>query len=161
MLVDGIRVIAPGRYPEDEWSEAEVLGGFIWLWNQHAYYRQGSVESAVEVLMPIINSRNFCFFVRNQQPLGYVNWAYLSEQDEQAYAHKAKPYTYFTDRQYDAGTPVRLWMLSWFFPVGGSQIAKRLLRRHVLKNERVHFLYHKSAPGTVTTKFFTGLSGDA
>lgn len=100
MLFDGVRVIAPSCYPEDEWSEAEVLGGLMWLWNQHAYYRQGSVESAMEILTSIIASRNFCFFVKDQQPLGYVNWAFLSPQDEQAYIHKTAPYASFINRQH-------------------------------------------------------------
>lgn len=158
MLFDGVRVIAPSCYPEDEWSEAEVLGGLMWLWNQHAYYRQGSVESAMEILTSIIASRNFCFFVKDQQPLGYVNWAFLSPQDEQAYIHKAELYASFINLQHPGDTPVRLWMLSWFFPAGGSHVAKRLLRRHVLKDQQVHFLYHKSAPGAATTKFFSGLN---
>lgn len=157
MLFDGIRVIAPSCYPEDSWSEAEVLGGLVWLWNQHPYYRQSSVESAMEILTAIIASRNFCFFVKDHKPLGYVNWAFLSEQDEQAYIHKAEPYAAFINRPHVGSSPVRMWMLSWFFPAGGSPVAKRLLRKHVLKDQRVHFLYHKPATGTVTTKFFSGM----
>ena len=157
MLLDGVRVIAPSRYPDDAWNEAEVLGGLVWLWYQHSYYRQSSVESAMEILTAIIASRNFCFFVKDHKPLGYVNWAFLSEQDEQAYIHKAEPYAAFINRPHDGGSPLRMWMLSWFFPAGGSPVAKRLLRKHVLKDQRVHFLYHKPASGTVTTKFFSGM----
>lgn len=157
MLLDGVRVIAPSCYPEDAWNEAEVLGGMVWLWNQHSYYRQGSVESAMEILTSIIASRHFCFFVKDQQPLGYVNWAFLNEQDEQAYIHKTEPYAAFLNRPHDGSRPVRMWMLSWFFPAGGGTVAKRLLRKHVLKAEQAYFLYHKPAAGTVTTKFFSGL----
>lgn len=157
MLLDGVRVIAPSRYPDDAWNEAEVLGGLVWLWYQHSYYRQSSVESAMEILTAIIASRNFCFFVKDHKPLGYVNWAFLSEQDEQAYIHKAEPYAAFINRSHDGSSPLRMWMLSWFFPAGGSPVAKRLLRKHVLKDQRVHFLYHKPASGTVTTKFFSGM----
>ena len=75
-----IRIIAPSILTDIAWNEAEVLGGFVWLWQYHDYYRQASIESAISIILPIIQSKNFAFLVYKNQPLGYINWAYLSPE---------------------------------------------------------------------------------
>ena len=157
MQIDGLRIIAPSRYPGDPWNEAEVLGAAIWLWSQHPDYQKTSIESALQTLLPIIASRKFCLFVEAGQPLGYVNWAYLSEVDESAYVCGQRDYAYYVSRRYEKVVPQRLWMLTWFFPKAGSHRAKRILRDHIMQERWVYYVYHRSPKGVALTKRTAGL----
>lgn len=156
MQFDGVEVISPLHFTEEPWSEPEVLGGMVWLWGLHDYYKQGSVEAALNILKPILRSKRFCFFVANGQPLGYINWSFLSEPDEEAYVKKTRPYEYFLDLRYPPDIETRLWMLSYFFPAGGNLVVKNILRNHLFKDEDVYLVYHKTPHGSPMVKKFSG-----
>ena len=53
-----IRMIAPSILTNTPWNEAEVLGGFVWLWQYHDYYRQASIESAISIRLRPYNAVN-------------------------------------------------------------------------------------------------------
>ena len=142
---DQIRIIAPSILTDVPWNEAEVLGGFVWLWQHHDYYRQASIESAISIILPIIQSKNFAFFVYKNQPLGYINWAYLSPEQELAYLNRMQSYEFFT--QFNQPSPGRkIWILSWFCT---SQIKHQLamrtaVKRYIFPRQTVSFAYHRT-----------------
>ena len=155
MKFNNIRVIAP-KYAESEgWSEAEVLGAMVFLWSQHDHYRQGSVESALANLLPIIRHRNFCLFIKDGAPIGYMNWVYFSEQEAADYVQHQHDYAHYLETCADEQEGKQLWFLSWFFPTGQVRLARKIARDHIFKNENVRFVYHKTSK-TPLIKEFSG-----
>lgn len=151
-----LRIIAPSLFPEIEINEAEVLGGFFWLWNQEAYYKKSAVDSALETIMPIIRSKNFAFFILNDSPIGYLNWAYLDEEAENNYLKKEKSYVEFVQHsQFDNNK--KIWILSWFCPTGKSNnfLMRTVAKNIIFKNQTIYYGYHKS-PDTTLVRKLTG-----
>ncbi|MFQ1006049.1 toxin-activating lysine-acyltransferase [Gilliamella sp. CG22] len=149
---DLIRIIAPSLYHDTSWNEAEVLGAMIWLWNRNPEYKKAELNSALTVLLPIIQSKNFALFIRNNQPLGYLNWAYLNREQEQLYLNKKKPYINFVQCNQPMES-TRLWILSFFCPFGLHEVLlTKSLGKKVLKNNLCFFGYHKSKTETVVKK---------
>ena len=140
-----IRIIAPSILTDIAWNEAEVLGGFVWLWQYHDYYRQASIESAISIILPIIQSKNFAFLVYKNQPLGYINWAYLSPEQELAYLNRTQPYEFFTQFN-QPGPDKKVWILSWFcVPQMNHQLVMRTaIKRYIFPKQTVYFAYHKT-----------------
>jgi cytolysin-activating lysine-acyltransferase len=148
----GDRIIAPSIYPETLWSEAEVLGAMIWLWNQNPDYKKAALDSALDVLQPIIRSKNFALIVHNNKPLGYMNWAYFNRQEEQQYLNKELPYTQFVHCD-QSNKSKRLWILSFYCPFGLRDVfLTKTICKKVLKNNLCYFGYHKSKNKTVIKK---------
>lgn len=153
MKINEIRVIVPKFDAGESWSEAEVLGAMVFLWSQQDYYRQGSVESALANLLPIIRHRNFCLFIKDGTPIGYVNWAYFSEQEAADYALRQHDYTHFLEACAQEQAGKQLWMLSSFFPTGEVHLSRKILRDHVFKNQSVRFLHHRPADAPLSKEF--------
>lgn len=155
MNIEGIRVIAPKFDSAEIWSEAEVLGAMIFLWSQQDYYRQGSVESALQNLLPIIRHKNFCLFIKDGSPIGYVNWAYFSEQEAEDYSNNKNNYQHYIESCSEKEEDKEMWLLTSFFPSGEVNHSRRILRNHIFKNQSVKFLHHKKT-GIPSKKFFSG-----
>ena len=140
-----IRIIAPSILTDIAWNEAEVLGGFVWLWQHHDYYRQASIESAISIILPIIQSKNFAFLVYNNQPLGYINWAYLSPEQELAYLNRTQPYEFFT--QFNRPEPdKKIWILSWFCvpQINHQFVMRTAMKKYIFPKQEFYFAYHKT-----------------
>ena len=145
MIINSTRIIAPNIYCDEAWSEAEVLGGMIWLWSQHDYYRQSAIDSALDTILPIIRSKNFAFFVKNGQPLGYVNLVYLDADTEIKCIQKILSYEEllaFHNPKEDR----HIWILSWFStPNNNAHFTMyHLLKKYIFVDQKVRFIYHKS-----------------
>lgn len=156
MQFNDIRVIAPRFDTSEVWSEAEVLGAMVFLWSQQDYYRQGSIESALANLLPIIRHRNFCLFIQNGSPIGYVNWAYFSEQEAADYAQRQHDYAHYLESCAEEQPGKQLWLLSSFFPTGKVHLSRKILRDHIFKNQNVRFLHHRPSE-TPAPKEFAGM----
>lgn len=149
---DSIRVIAPSIYHDTSWNEAEVLGAMVWLWNRNSNYRNVAISSALETLLPTIQSRNFILLIKNNRPLGYLNWAYLNKDEEREYLNKTKSYVNFVQCN-KRDESKQLWLLSFFSPFGRNEsfLLKSICKK-VLKNNLCFFGYHKSKTNTVVKK---------
>ena len=149
---DSIRVIAPNIYHDTSWNEAEVLGAMVWLWNRNSYYRNAAINSAVETLLPIIQSKNFILLIKNKRPLGYLNWAYLNSDEECQYLNKTDSYINFVQCNTKDDSK-NLWLLSFFCPFGlNESLLMKSICKKVLKNNLCFFGYHKSKTKTVVKK---------
>lgn len=138
-----IRVISPQHDPDEGWSEAEVLGAMLWLWERHPAYQGVALDTAMAHLLPVIRSRSFSLFVKDAQPYGYVNWCWLNEHEAQKYVNKEEPYTYFLDKQNNDKNQ-QLWMLQVFFPEGLGHDARWIFRNLLFKESGFRFVYHRS-----------------
>ena len=154
MKFNNVRVIAPKFDESEGWSEAEVLGAMVFLWGQQDYYSHGSVESALANLLPIIRHRNFCLFIKNGTPIGYVNWVYFSEQESAEYAQHQHDYAHYLEACAQEQEGKQVWLLSSFFPTGEVHLSRRILRDHIFKNQCVHFLHHSSSSSASPKQFF-------
>ena len=144
-----IQVIAPNIYQDTVWNESEVLGYTMWLWNRNPNYRNAAISSALEALLPIIQSKNFILLIKNNRPLGYLNWAYLNKEEEWQYLNNTKSYINFVQCNEKDETK-RLWLLSFFCPFGLNEaLLMKSICKKVLKNNLCYFGYHKSKTNPV------------
>lgn len=142
---NNIEVFSPRAFPDEQYSEAEILGSMTWIWSQFDYYKGASIEAACNILSLTIRSKNFALFTVNQQPIGYANWAYLDPETEKKCKCKELSYEELIthDIPHDNKS---LWLLSIFSLPGKRNLLtiRNLLEKHIFVNQKVHFAYHKS-----------------
>ena len=144
-----IRVIAPSIFLDASWNEAEVIGAMIWLWSKHPDYKKTAVDSALEILLPIIRSKNFALVITDQKPIGYINWAFLNHKEEIQYLNQTKDYLTFV-RHAQPDKNKNLWILTFFCPFGLRDVLlTKSVCKKVLHNHLCFFGYHKSKQQTV------------
>lgn len=147
MIVGQSRIISPSIFQGETWNEAEVLGGMVWLWSQHEDYAKVAIDVALDTLLPLIKSKNFAFFVHEGSPIGYVNWAYLNQEQEEQYLEQKIPYRKVLELAKPADN-TRIWILTWFVPKNKGLLVRQLMREVVFPENEVHFIWHKSTNKT-------------
>ncbi len=134
-----ISVIAPSLYPAERYSEAEVLGSMLYLWNKDSYYRQISVESMMDLVVPIIKHKQFIMFFKDNEPVGYFVYAYFDEELEQEYLEN----NFLTEKYIQAKTGRQLWFLSIFSPSGYSKQMIDIAKQKLFPSSHAKSLYHR------------------
>lgn len=138
MKVSNINIISPNIFNEP-YSEAEVLGSMLYLWNQQDYYRQISIESAFDLVIPMIKTKQFALFSKDNFPIGYICWAFMNEVTEQDYFQNNGE----IERFVTCNNGENLWILSLFSPLGYSKTIYQLMREYIFPNHHAKSLYHR------------------
>ncbi|MFU2089067.1 toxin-activating lysine-acyltransferase [Avibacterium avium] len=135
-----ISVVAPSVFTE-KYSEAEVLGAITWLWGKSDYYKTISIESMLDLVLKIIKSKQFALFSHKGKPIGYLVWAFMTEQDEADYLQSGGMIDAFIGHNNGS----KLWILSIHCPA--DYFSKRkivsLSRSYLFPNKDVYSLYHR------------------
>ncbi|WP_171264778.1 toxin-activating lysine-acyltransferase [Acinetobacter sp. ANC 4558] len=117
MKIGNISVIAPSHYPVEHWSEAEVLGSLVWLWQYVPSLKNAPLSYFMSRTVPFLQYRQFAVFIENERVIGYVSWAFLDEAIEQKYIQNlGQP---LAISEWKSGD--RLWIIDWFAPFGHSK----------------------------------------
>lgn len=147
---ESIRVIAPSIFPNSTWNDAEVLGAMIWLWSKNTDYQRAALDSALGILLPIIKSKNFALVIRDNKPVGYMNWAYFNNEEENLYLNQALDYVNFIECNHENDQVKKLWILTFFCPFGLENVLlTKSIYKMVLKNQLCYYGYHKSKAKTI------------
>lgn len=139
MKVGNFNIIAPSIFVNEPYSEAEVLGAITLQWANHNYYREISIESMLELVIPIIKSRQFALFSKDNRPIGYAVWAFMNEETEADYIKSEG----IIDRFIGCNNGKNLWILSLFTESGDTAHVVNLMRKHLFPTHHGKSLYHQ------------------
>lgn len=134
-----IQVIAPALIPQ-AWSQSSVLGSLTWLWLQSKNHQQYTLHTFGRHVLPALDHRQFALFVEQDQPVGYISWAWFNEEAEQAYIQSNQSLLAHPEWWHSGH---RLWFIDWFAPFGHTPHMKKMWRSHLMPTEIVCALHHK------------------
>ncbi|EPE3833753.1 toxin-activating lysine-acyltransferase [Morganella morganii] len=163
--IKNLRLIAPSLFPENSWSEAEVFGAMVWLWNKHSKYKLTAIDVASESLLAIIRSNNFALVVIDNKPIGYINWAYMNDNESNDYINNRMTYIEAVGK-IEKSESKKTWVLSWFVPEStnynksvakNNLLIKRIAKEVIFSEEIVYVIWHHHKKRNIVKKF-KGLS---
>lgn len=152
-LTGDLDVIAPGIF-QQTWSEAEALGGAVWLWMNSAAHRDAPLHTLSALLLPAIKHRQFVLASQDGRPVFFLSWADLSLEAEERYL--AQPPVCMPEADWASGD--RMWILDWVAPFGHSAAMRRLLERHLFPGKVIQALYHRGSTTGLKVKTFKGIA---
>lgn len=138
-IADNLNIIAPSIFNEP-FSEAEVLGAITYLWSHHEYYREIAIYSMLEVIIPMIQTKQFALFTENNRPIGYICWAYMNQETEVDYLENSGE----IERFVGVNNGPQLWILKIFAEPNCSKKLYRLSKQYLFPNVAGKTLYHRS-----------------
>lgn len=71
--------------PEIMRQRLQLLGGITWLMLQSPQYRHCTIEELEVRILPSLTLDQFRYYEIDGQPIGFVNWAYLSTEAAEKY----------------------------------------------------------------------------
>lgn len=146
-------ILAPGLI-EQSWSEAEALGGAVWLWMHSASHRAMPLHTLSSLLLPAIKQRQFLLASAVGRPVFYLSWAHLSKDAEQRYLQRHP--TQMPIEDWNSGN--RMWLLDWVAPFGHTRAMSRILKRQWFANRWARSLYHRGDERGMRIKTFQGMA---
>jgi cytolysin-activating lysine-acyltransferase len=147
-----INVIAPSHYSIEHWSEAEVLGSLVWLWQYVSSLKNAPLSYFMSRTVPFLHHRQFAVFIENDRVIGYVSWAYLDEATEYKYIqNQGQPLALSEWKSGD-----RLWIIDWFTPFGHSKEIKDAVVQQLFPLSCMRSLYHRGKEKGLRVMHFRG-----
>ncbi|MHA3060837.1 toxin-activating lysine-acyltransferase [Acinetobacter sp. ANC 4636] len=152
MKINKFGVIAPTHYPTEHWSEAEVLGSLVWLWQYVPSLKNAPLSYFMGRIVPYLQHRQFALFIENDRVVGYVSWAYLDETTEHKYIQsQGHPLTLAESKSGD-----RMWIIDWFAPFGHTLDIKEILSKELFPLSFFRSLYHRGKEKGLKVMCFKG-----
>lgn len=152
MKIGNISLIAPSQYPDEHWSEAEVLGSCMWLWQYVPTLKNAPLGYLMCRVVPFLQHRQFAVFIESDRVIGYVSWAYLNEETEKKYI-KSQGLPLEVD-EWKSGN--RLWIIDWFSPFGHTRHIKNLIENYLFPEDGMRSLYHRGREKGLKVMTFKG-----
>ena len=152
MKVGEISLIAPSHYPHEHWSEAEVLGSLVWLWQYVPSLKNAPLSYFMSRIIPFLQDRQFSLFVENDRVIGYISWAYLDENTEKKYI-QSQGLPLNTE---ECKSGKRLWIIDWFAPFGHSKLMSNIFLTELFPLDCMRSLYHRGKERGLKIKSFKG-----
>ncbi len=146
-------IVAPGLI-DRSWSEAEVLGGAVWLWLHSPSHRNFPLHALNALLMPAIKHRQFVLASEAGRPVFYLSWANLSADAERRYLRQHP--VNMPEEDWSSGE--RMWILDFVAPFGHTQAMTRLLQRRLFASRVMRTLYHRGEERGLRVKTFQGIA---
>lgn len=153
MHLDKLGILAP-LIDGTPFSEAEALGGAVWLWMQSESHRDAPLHMLSTLLLPAIKSRQFLLASENGKPVFYLAWARLSEEAEHRYLHNSPQC--MPESDWTSGE--RLWFLDWVAPFGHSRALRSIISRRVFPGQCGRSLYHRGDEKGLRIVSFHGIA---
>ncbi|MDY6451143.1 toxin-activating lysine-acyltransferase [Acinetobacter faecalis] len=152
MKIGNISLIAPSHYPHEHWSEAEVLGSLMWLWQYVPQLKDAPLSYLMTRVVPYIQHRQFAVFVENDRVIGYVSWAILNIEIEKKYIQsEGLPLSIEESNSGD-----RFWIIDWFSPFDHSKTIKNIIAQQLFPHKVMRSLYHRGKEKGLKIMTFKG-----
>lgn len=153
MQAPALDILAPGL-SDRPWSEAEALGGAVWLWMHSNFHRDMPLHTLQVLLLPAIKNRQFVLASEGGRPVFYLSWAMLSAAAETRYL-KQSPLL-MPEADWNCGD--RTWILDWVAPFGHTAAMTHYLQRRLFADRVVRTLYHHGRERGMKIKTFRGIA---
>ncbi|MEJ8562321.1 toxin-activating lysine-acyltransferase [Yoonia sp. GPGPB17] len=118
-----------------------ALGDMLWLYSLSEIHQSWPIASLHKWLLPPLERGQYRLYHQGQRPVGFVTWAWMSEQVEQEYIHKKGA---LDKHQWKTGD--RIWIIDFIAPFGHAWMIAEDLRQNRFSTDIGRFLRVK--PGT-------------
>ena len=132
-----------------------LLGHVTWLYTQSQQHKHYFIQDIESRVLPAIVTDQCKIYLQEsatQLPLGYVSWAYLSEQAEERHIATQR----IAPGDWKSGD--RVWIIDFVVPFGGAAEALDDIRNKIHPGKEVHLLY-PGADGKVGKTTLSELAG--
>jgi len=131
---------------------ASVLGHVAWLFTHAPNYRYMFVSDLERVILPAIVAKQFKLYRKERIPVGFVSWAYLSEEAEQRFIEDP---TRLRPEDWKSGD--RLWCIDLVSPFGGFGSIAQDLKENVFPDKQGKAL-RRNPDGSIRVAQFWGVN---
>lgn len=111
-------------------TNMSMLGEIVWLMAHSELHRDWPVASIFQWVVPALMHKQCRLYRRDNRPVAYVAWAYMSKEVEEAYVLNPKT---LQPKGWKSGD--RGWLVDWIAPFGDSAAVMQDLREGIFKDE--------------------------
>lgn len=137
--------------PGNSISSASVLGEIAWLLCHSKLHRDWPIGSLQQWVLPAIHHGFFRLYRQNGKPHGFVSWALLSKEVEEAYVLNTASLHPDDWKSGDRG-----WIIDYVAPFGGAGRIAYDLKYNLLKDRVGRYLRVKPGSDTAYIKYLHG-----
>lgn len=112
--------------PAEIQQRLQMLGSIAWLMMQSPLHRSYTLEEIEARILPSLMHDQFRFYQINGQPVGFLNWAWLSEEIETQYQTGAYQLLF---PEWNSGE--RLWYPEFIAPFGHARAMVKDIRKNI------------------------------
>ena len=134
------------------WTEAEVLGGTVWLWISSEAHRDLPLHSLPAAVLPAIKRRQFVLASEEGKPVFFASWALMNEEAEKRFLETHQ----LLMKPEDWSSGDRFWFIDWVAPFGHSKACFDICRNDFFKGVSARSLYHKGHQQGRRVQYFFG-----
>lgn len=136
---------------ETSLTNATLLGEITWLLSYSDLHRDWPIGSIQQWILPALLNKTFRIYRLNGKPRGYVSWAFLSKEVEEAYVLNASS---LQPKDWKSGN--RGWILDYVAPFGDALDIAHDLKFNVFANDVGRYLRQKSGSDTLEIRYLHG-----
>lgn len=128
-----------------------TLGEVVWLMAHSDLHRNWPIESIFQWVVPALMHKQCRLYRSEGKPVGYVAWAYLSTEVEEAYVLNTRS---LQPKDWTSGD--RLWIIDLIAPFGEGRNILTDLRHGLFKDEIARVLRAKTNSNEMRIKYVHG-----
>lgn len=138
--------------PKDD-QFAVTFGQVVWLYSMSELHRNWAFNSIHHWILPALQRKQYRIYHRGKKPVGFVSWAYLDAETEQAYVRKT---TSLRSDGWRSGD--RLWLIDFIAPFGDAKEILKELKYDVFKDDTACFLRAKPRDDVMRIMYVHGVN---
>lgn len=139
------------KSPASTISNSALLGEIVWLWSHSKLHREWSISSIHQWILPALLHNQFRIYRRDGKPRGFVSWAKMSTEVEEAYVLNTA-----TLKPNDWVSGDKGWIIDYVAPFGDAKDIAHDLKYHVFANDMGRFLRTKPGSDTMNIRYLHG-----
>jgi cytolysin-activating lysine-acyltransferase len=141
-----------GAADSSAFSSSAVLGEMLWLYSMSEIHRKWPISAMHQWLLPALMHKQYRIYHQGKKPVGFVTWAYLSKEIEEAYVRS--PGT-LQPKDWNSGD--RGWMLDFIAPFGDAFRIGEDLKSTVFADKMGRYLRVKKGSDTMKISYLHGV----
>lgn len=132
-------------------SNTSVLGEMTWLYSNSRIHREWPIGSIQQWLLPPLLTKQFRVYRKGDKPIGFVTWAWMSKEVEEAYVLNTAS---LQPKDWKSGD--RGWIIDWVVPFGGTRQVAFDLKHNIFPNDVGRFLRIREGSDTLKICYVHG-----
>ncbi|MGB0782042.1 MAG: toxin-activating lysine-acyltransferase [Marinomonas sp.] len=134
-------------------SNAAVLGEIVWLLSHSSLHQDWPIGSIQQWVFPALIHNQFRIYRRGGKPRGFVSWARMSKEIEEAYVLDTSS---LRPDGWNAGD--RIWIIDFVAPFGDTKEIARDMKTNVFPNDVGRYLRIKEGSDTMHIRYLHGIN---
>lgn len=132
-------------------SNASLLGEVAWILSYSELHREWPIGSIQQWVFPALLHKQFRIYRLNGKPRGYVSWAWMSKEVEEAYVLNTAS---LKPADWKSGN--RGWIVDYVAPFGDARAIAKDLRNNIFANDVGRILRVKKGCDTMKISYIHG-----